>query len=353
MTASGPSSPLWMVTQAPALNGFVADLRRQIEGLRQDAPQSTKALFFSRAKVSAARADFAAMILKGERRLHRLCQLFACELFSTYQLQSVVFGEIDSTGERFVLSQGLQPEELDHISDLDLGTRQLSRLEFKTPYGPSKASLVANVVEYQPTAPNPWHVHRLISRIKAEEEIWNKVVDELFDLDSLVKRDKQISHLSYYIKDVFGLKLVVETVDDVRRLHHGLRNMVWSDAALARIGLSGEASRSRLEFVETKDYMGGELQKASGWEAIKSVVRWADKTFEIQVQPLARFYNEREFLTRESHEGFKARRETLRNKVAEEIPLFGLCRDVLRWLFVAEAALPAPGFGPIEVVIEP
>ena len=41
-------------------------------------------------------------------------------------------------------------------------------------------------------------------RIKAEEEIWNKVVDEIFEVDSLVERDKELRHLSRYVKKFPG-----------------------------------------------------------------------------------------------------------------------------------------------------
>ena len=34
----------------------------------------------------------------------------------------------------------------------------------------------------------------MVSRIKAEEQIWNKVVDTIFDLDRLVQLDKQLRH---------------------------------------------------------------------------------------------------------------------------------------------------------------
>ena len=58
---------------------------------------------------------------------------------------------------------------------------------------------------------NEWGVFKCISRIKAEEEIWNKVVpvlvelkftwnlevvDEIFEIDNIVKREKQLRHLS-------------------------------------------------------------------------------------------------------------------------------------------------------------
>jgi len=64
---------------------------------------------------------------------------------------------------------------------------------------------------------------------------------------------------------------------------------------------------------------------------------------EVQVQPLANFHREREALTAESHEGFKARREALRNQIADRLPLFRFYRDLLRWLFRSPAE-PAPTF---------
>jgi hypothetical protein len=68
------------------------------------------------------------------------------------------------------------------------------------------------------------------------------------------------------------------------------------------------------------------------------------------VQPLANFHREREALTAESHVGFKARREALRNQIADRMPLFGFYRDLLRWLFLSPAE-PAPTFDAVDIVI--
>ena len=91
-------------------------------------------------------------------------------------------------------------------------------------------------------------------------------------------------------------------------------------------------------------------RKATGWEAIKSVFRWWDSMIEVQVQPLLNYHQEREYLTRESHAGFKERREALRNQIAGTIPLFGFYRDLLRWLFLSPAE-PAPTFESVEIVL--
>jgi hypothetical protein len=73
---------------------------------------------------------------------------------------------------------------------------------------------------------------------------------------------------------------------------------------------------------------------------LKAVVRWAGKTFEIQVQPLDNFLSERELLTQESHVSFKAYRERVRRQVADQDPLFLYYQELLRWLFLEPAGAP-------------
>jgi len=80
------------------------------------------------------------------------------------------------------------------------------------------------------------------------------------------------------------------------------------------------------------------------------VFNWWDSTIEVQVQPLWNYHQEREYLTRASHAGFKERREMLRNQVADTLPLFGFYRDLLRWLFLSPDE-PAPTFEAVEIVI--
>lgn len=71
------------------------------------------------------------------------------------------------------------------------------------------------------------------------------------------------------------------------------------------------------------------------------MVRWSDKTIELQIQPLHTFLHERELLTRESHLSFKSQREQVRQQVAAQIPLFRFYQDLLHWLF-RDPHAPAP-----------
>ena len=344
------SSPLWLVTNEPQVNELVSYLdamRRRIEA----SPSERHVFEFSRAQLADVRIAFARMIRHGEEKLHRLCELLcATFLESDYTLQSVVVGEIETTRERFTLVKSLSAPELYSQTDLDLGTRQLRRLRYHDGAMWSPATLVANVVEYQPAGMTKWGIHKVISRIKAEEQIWNKVVDSIFGLDRLVRADKQLRHLGGFVKDVFGVKIVVVDADAVRALHKALRTARWNAAILEKHGVPSMRDTSRLQFIEVKNYMARRGRKQTGWEAIKSVFRWWDSTIEVQVQPLWNYHQEREHLTRESHSGFKARREAVRNQIADTIPLFGFYRDLLRWLFLSPAE-PAPTFEAVEIAI--
>lgn len=326
-------SPLWMVTSEPILNELVIQLHRlRLELMEHAAAQHE--LQFSRSHLEQVRLAFANMILHGEEKLHRLCQLICDSFVASYQIQSVVIGEVDTTKERFTITQGVSAEDLYITTDIDLGSRQLKKLRIFDGRDWSKANLVANMVDYQPTEANPYGIHKIISRIKAEQEIWNKVVDEIFDLDTIVVRDKKLQHLSRYVKDIFGIKIVVSSLVDAHKVHLALVDLAWSEAALAKFEVEPLPQNRRLQFVEVKDYLTPGQQKQSGWEALKSVVRWSDKTVEIQIQTLANFLHERELLTKESHTSFRANREQVRNQVAEQIPLFRFYRDLLRWLFL-------------------
>jgi hypothetical protein len=346
--ASRARSPLWMVSQEPLLNDLVSYLDR-IKDALQANPNLSCHMQFSRAHIRLCRAAFDRMIRKGEESLHRLCELFCNSYVREYQLQSVVIGEVPSTSERFTLMQPISRDDLYSTMDLDLGSRQLRKLRYFDGGGWVSPALVANVVEYQPTQPNAKGIHKIISRIKAEEELWNKVVDEIFSLDTLVKRDKELRHLSKYVKDVFGVKIVVGSAEEAHELHELLQRQSWTASELDAVGIVPGVATHGLQFVEIKNYLT-EKGKASGWEALKSVVLWNGRLFEIQVQSLGNFWREREYLTRESHAGFKSRREQVREQIAEHVPLFRFYQDLLKWLF-QNLEGPIPTFPGVTVAL--
>lgn len=146
------SSPLWMVSQAPTLNELVVSLR----AARAELESGTGGrLEFSRAKLAQARAEFTAMIRRGERDLHALAGLLSQQLLGTFGLRSSAIGEVERTHERFTITVDVTEDELARSTDLDLGTRILARLAIAEQRGWVRATLVSNVVEYEPTGPTP------------------------------------------------------------------------------------------------------------------------------------------------------------------------------------------------------
>ncbi|NDC37013.1 MAG: hypothetical protein EBZ48_03055, partial [Proteobacteria bacterium] len=244
-------SPLRFITSDPSLHELISYLDQCRKSILAN-PKGRHTLEFSRAKLTRVRSAFSRAIRQGEERLHKLCELICDSYLDHYQVQSVAIGEVESTRKRFTFTESITCSELYSTTDLDLGNRQLSRLRYFDGKRWSQANLVANVVEYQPTEPNPQAIHRLISRIKAEEEIWNKVTDEIFRLDQLVQKDKKLRRLSWYVKDIFGLKMVVGTTRDAELLQRSLRELYWSPDTLRRYGVAPSASSLRLSFMEVK-----------------------------------------------------------------------------------------------------
>ena len=335
------ASPLWLLTQQPMVNDLVSYLEAQRRAI-DEAPAAEHVLSFSRIHLRTVRSEFADMIRHGEARLHLLCGLLGNHLFTDFEMQNVVIGEVPTSQKRFEYAQRIDRATLFGETDLDLGNRILAQLRCDDGRDWVKPALIANFVEYQPLVGNQHGIHKMISRIKAEEEIWNKVCDEIFRIDELLERDKELRALSRYVKDVFGIKIVVGTLDDARRLQQTLESLHFDG------GDESTDDSGRLRFVEVKDYLGDSSQKQSGWEAIKSVVSWAGGMFEFQIQPLGNYFMERERLTRESHAAFKENRESIRNQLADVYPLMGFYRDLLCWLFLEPKSSP-PSFDGIEI----
>ncbi len=345
-----PDSTLWLVTQEPLLNEFVCYLKDKQESLRRDGHEGQE-LVFSRAQIHEVRQAFDRMICRGEEKLHRLCGLLSEVFFQTpVALKSVVIAELPGSSQRFKLTQDIEASDVYARTDLDLGNWLMEKIRYQGPLGWERPRLIANFVEYQPRERNAFGINKMISRIKAEEEIWAKVVDEIFGLDQIVRRDKELRELSYFIKDVFGIKIVVDHQQEVEAVLGALRNVQWSSQILAAHGVEDSPEHASLTLVELKNHLGENEQKQSGWQAVKAVFSWWDKTFEIQVQTLDVFLREQERLTHESHAAFKENRERIRQHVADQIPLFGFYLKLLRWLFI-DPSEPTPQLEGLRIVL--
>lgn len=369
--AAVANSPLYMITQKKEITSLITYLHQSRLPIEQE-PNAPHELRFSRSQIENARAEFEATLREGEQKQHTLCGLLGQRLLGRYYLQSVVVGELPRTRHRFELSQRVQPTTLMTETDLALGNRVLSQHRVMSNGQWVAPNLVASFVEYHPTVVNAASgsgdlcelngeavVYKMISRIKAEQEIFNKVCDEIFDFDRLVRalsrEDKKLASLGHYVKDVFGIKLVVGSVEQARELQSVIETLKFTDDELASVHVSSRGA-SRLRFIEVKDHLGSQRKGNSGWECIKSVFEWNGGLFEVQIQPLINYCLERERLTKQSHDAFKQKRERARDQVAEAVPLFGFYRDILRTLFVEPPScdgLLMPKFKNVRVLVSP
>lgn len=339
-------SPLFMVMRNPVLHQFISSLAEK-KRQQEAAPDMHVTIELSRRFIARVREAFQADILAGELHLHILSHVLASHLFEgDFELHCNVIGDLPGDEKRpFLIRERITREILFSETDLDLGNQLLRDFRYHAGNAWSPLDLAANFVEYIPVQRPPMGVNRLTSRVKAEEELWNKVADEIFDLDELVLRDKQLQQYNKYIKDVFGIKIICDNEATCLRVHEHLRRL---DSAACDWGIldslpgqfpgrAAAGSHHRLlEFIETKDYLTCEPAKLkkTGWKALKSVVRWDDQLFEIQVQPLANYYLELDHMSGPSHRSFKRVRDSLRDEVAALIPLYGFYRDLLKVLFM-------------------
>jgi ppGpp synthetase/RelA/SpoT-type nucleotidyltranferase len=319
-------SPLFMALDDPVLHRFISYLTQKKDE-QESNPGAHVEIELTRGFIDSVRESFKETIVDGERHLHSLAHLLASQLLEgDFELHSNVIGVLPDDEDRpFLIRERISQETLFSVMDIDLGNQMLRNFRYLQDSNWVELELSANFVEYLPAGRPTTGVNRLTSRVKAEEELWTKVADEMFHLDKLVPRDKHLRQYSKYIKDVFGIKIVCEDERTCLDVHEQLKSF--------------EVGEFSLDFVETKNYLTCPLaeMKKTGWKALKSVVLWHDRLFEIQVQPLSNYHLEIDHMAGPSHRSFKLVRDRMRDEIAHHVPLYGFYRDLLRMLFTDSA----------------
>lgn len=315
-----------MALDDPVLHQFISYLSQKKS--EQDLnPHAHVEIELSRSFINRVRDSFKQNIVDGERHLHSLAHILASDLLEgEFELHSNVIGVLPDDEDRpFLIRERISKETLFTVMDIDLGNQMLRNFRYHQGDSWVELQLSANFVEYLPIGRPTTGVNRLTSRVKAEEELWTKVADEMFHLDQVVSRDKHLRQYSKYIKDIFGIKIVCEDEATCIDVHEKLKTI--------------QAGDSSLDFVETKNYLTcpPSEMKRTGWKALKSVVLWNDRLFEIQVQPLGNYHLEIDHMAGPSHRSFKLGRDKMRDDIAQHIPMYGFYRDLLRMLFTDSA----------------
>ena len=295
------ASPLWLRDRRAARERAGRLPRRHAAPHRRPIPDEAHGFEFSRAHLADVRTAFARMIRRGEEKLHRVCELL-CETYLRFAVHAAERRHRRGRDDDGALHAGAA------VSCRPICTRRPTSISAPGSCGGCATTTAADGAapcswrtssSTSRTRPNAWGIHKFISRIKAEEQIWNKVVDTIFGLDRLVRADKQLRHLGRFVKDVFGVKAIVGDPDEARALHEALQRSHWSSSILETHGVpmlathrrASSSSRSRTT------WRSGGARRPGGRRSSRCSAG-GTAMIEVQVQPLANYHREREALTR-------------------------------------------------------
>jgi len=340
--AMGPS-PIVMMTRDERTSRFLARIAKQLDLLREADANGLPApeLVLSREEMGHVRERWEAIVLGGEQRLYGLANLLVTGLLGTENVQRVarvVAGlkeEVETADSRIVIEEFISTEQLNRTTDYGLAAAIARRYLYRPHEEGEFASIYprASFLEFRPLEIVDARVAtRVITRVKANDAIWNKVCDALFEIDQVISRDKILNSKSKYVKDVFGIKILVIQPHDCYLVENQLDDMVFNADHVAALGL--DTVPDRLELIERKDYLAdGSLRKKTGWEALKNVYRWGQHTFEMQIQTEANYFAEISDLSSTSHRTFEMQRRHLRWELEKILPHYQEFRHLLRGIF--------------------
>lgn len=331
-----------MMTKDERTSRFLARIALQLDMLRDAdaAGKRAEELVLSLEEIAHVRARWEDIVLRGEQQLHVLASNLAEDLLQTENIQRVarvVAGpkeEIETAASRIVIEEFISPSQLAETTDYRLAA-EIARRYLYRPHGEEDFSVLyprASFLEFRPLELGNGSVAtRVITRVKANDAIWNKVTDALFDVDSVISRDKILNAKSKYVKDVFGIKVLVGLPHDCYRVESRLDEL---EVPLHTTDRTDLRNREPLELIEQKDYLRRDGQKKqTGWEALKNVYRWGQHYFEVQIQTEANYFAEISDLSSTSHRTFEMQRRHLRWELETILPHYRDFRHLLRGIF--------------------
>ncbi len=341
--ATGQPSPLALLIHDERTIVLLQSLSDQLHKLRESELRGTvpPLLVLHDDEIRHARRSWQQAVLAGEHRLYDLATLLAWRLLGTRKIQLVARVLCSSRHEpemrRIAIEEVLSRVDLKRYTDHTLASRIARRYRYRISHRSPYDKLIhrASFLELRPLeAVSDAMATKVLTRVKVDDQIWNKVCDALFDVDNLVARDKILNPLSKYIKDIFGIKALTVNREQTYRVQDALTTMAFTPEELADLGQAFEGGE-HLELIEEKDYVGVPLKqkKQTGWEALKNVYSWQEQVFEMQIQTEANYHLETSDLSDTSHHTFEMRRRALREKLDGLIPHYQEYRSVLKILF--------------------
>lgn len=173
-----------------------------------------------------------------------------------------------------------------------------------------KTNTIASFNQYKFDHKFPSGIKLMLSRIKTTSNVCYKIADMVFDIDRMFQRDKIVNRYTQALTDMYGIKLVFSTNDNIFS------------------ALSYFRSQSDIEIIEEKDYLD-KKRKKSGYEAYKLTIKKNDQLFEIQLQTNRMLETEKSSLTA-NHRTYKEKQMEERRQLGSAYQSF---YDILIQIF--------------------
>ncbi len=283
-----------------------------------------------------------------ERKLSALGQLLAARFTEgKYRIASMATAE--SNKSVFTLTEQVPVTALDQGAD----SAQLARDQLSTLLVDGQAvKMIDHSIEFGAEEWNEWGVHRLIARARPHEDLWKVIADSLFGLDNLVDGAGLVEDSMYH------LKIVVEDDEHAERVHKFLRNVHWTDKELRARGIPIQDATRRADLIEEELHTAEALGHAILWEDSRakeasgdrsSTVNWWGTTIQVRVQTLNAHYAETELISMANREKLAIRKEMQQETMADQSPLYGFARNLMRWMLADQGLSKPPACGSIQV----
>jgi hypothetical protein len=327
----------------------IAKVLKQLQDMGSNIlaePQSgEKELDFTFGQLHQVRTEVETAHSQSERHLSALGQLLA-ERFTegNYRLASMATAECQKSV--FTLTEQVPLSALDQGAD----SAQLAREQLQSLKVDGQAvKMVDHSIEFGAEEWNEWGVHRLIARARPHQDLWKVIADSLFGLESL-------DNAGLVEDSMYHLKIVVEDDEHAERVHRFLRTIQWTDKELRARGIPIRDSTRRAELIEeqlhTAEALGHAISLEESREATgdrSSTVSWWGTTIQVRVQTLNAHYAETELISMANREKLAIRRELQQETMADQSPLYGFARNLMRWMLADEGLSKPPACGSIQV----
>jgi len=286
-------SPLTKVVRDKKVNEILARIQRAVV--------NNDPLVIPNNDVKYMAKKFQEGIIQGEKRLYDFSKLVLANFCTECNLKIdlLVWGRCTNPfheeiiKKRYAIEGGFS--KLTEKSKTESGTRFIT----DCPVCLNRIPIIASFVQFFPKDPNSREILNFIStRIKTTSNLSYKIADMVFGIDRMLKQDKVYGKFSLTVLDIYGLKLVTSTKEDIDTIRE------WFE------------KHKKIRVLDTDDYLG-KNKKQSGFQAYIMICKYNNQIFEIQCQS-RRMYNEELYNRETNHQTYKERQMSRRRKLGAE-----------------------------------